>query len=182
MTGGEDFLRESSQWLGQGDIFSSAPVLDVAEGAPNLVAEFRTGPAMLVTHDCAMDKATNAGAMTVERLAFVRLRSVDALPKQRADLLRSRAHERQPYEAQYLGHVPTLGEMYVLVSDPYFVPIHHFGGLLREFDGPDRDGDRVNFLVATTNDSRVASLADTHLELFRDKWNIQWTRRMPADT
>lgn len=50
-------MRPHLPWLGQGDIFRAVPVIVVRlVGAGNVEAEATTGPAVLLTHDCAMDK------------------------------------------------------------------------------------------------------------------------------
>lgn len=141
-----------------------------------IVAQMRVGPAMLITHDCDLDKMTGSGKPKIERFSFVRLREVDALEPSRAELIRSSYGKLQPYEAQYLGILPGIGESYVLVSDPYYLPSSYFGYEIREFtDQPEPN----KHLALTENDSRRFRLSAAEIELFRTKWNIHWTRRKP---
>lgn len=167
-------------WLCQGDIFGNIRVLDYPDIAgPDLVPQLRVGQAMLVTHDCSLDKMTGKGRHTIERLAFVRIREVDALPPDRAELLRSSHGKVQPYEAQYLGVLPDIGESYVLVSDPYFLPARYFDPRIEIYaDQPEPNG----HLTIAKNDSRRFRLSDSELEIFRIKWNAQWTRTMPRQS
>lgn len=165
----------SEAWLSQGDIFAHAPVLDYPALSQDLVASSRRGPALLMTHGCALDKQTNAGRPTIERLTFLRLRSVDALPDDRAKMLRSTATELMPYETLYLGMLPKIGESYVLVSDPYFVPGDYFGPDIQNFDDSHDAGRR---LAITQNDSRSHRLSDEAVELLHAKWIAFWTRKV----
>lgn len=167
-------------WLCQGDIFASTLVLDYPELSDGkIVPQLRVGPAMLVTHDCDLDKATASGKPKVERFSFVRLRSVEALPADRIGIIRTSPEKLQPYEAQYLGVIPGIGESYVLVSDPYFLPASYFGFELREYpDHPEPN----RHLTITKNNSRIYRLSDPEIALFRAKWNIHWTRQAPPTT
>lgn len=169
-------LVASQPWLSQGDVFSSVPVLDVVTANSRAVASLRPGPAMLVTHDCALDKKTGSGRSTIDRISFVRLRDVASLPAQRADLLRGRADELQPYEALYLGEIEGIGESYVLVSDPYFLPALYFATELRQFDGSLEDASPQTLLVPVANDARVGRVSDPVLGLLCNKWIAHWTR------
>lgn len=169
---------ECEKWLCQGDIFANAPVLDYPNMSDGrLIPQLRNGPAMLVTHDCDLDKLSG-GKPKIERMAFVRLRNVEELPANRADLIRRSNGKLQPYEAQYLGRIPGVGESYVLVSDPYFVPVSYFGTAIVQYPGPEPN----QHLTATANDSRRFRLSNADLTLFRTKWTINWTRLQPKPT
>lgn len=162
-------------WLCQGDIFANAPVLDFPDLSDGrLLPQMRNGPAMLVTHDCDLDKM-KAGKPKIERLAFVRLRNVEELPADRIELIRGSGEKTQPYEAMYLGQIPGIGESYVLVSDPYFVPVGYFKTSIVTYPGPQPN----QHLTVTENDSRRFRLSDADLALFRTKWIINWTRLQP---
>ncbi|RFZ47551.1 hypothetical protein DAVIS_00263 [Mycobacterium marinum] len=164
-------------WLCQGDIFGNTRVLDYPDiDGAELVPQLRVGQAMLVTHDCALDKMNRKGQHTIERLAFVRIRNVEELPSNRAEVIRSSYGKVQPYEAQYLGVIPDIGESYVLVSDPYFLPVKYFGAKIELYpDEPEPN----RHLTISRNDSRRFRLSDSELEMFRIKWNVQWTRAFP---
>ena len=134
-----------------------------------------TGPALLINHGCALDKKSGSGKPKIERLAFVRIRDVAALPSDRQGLLRSKDGELEPFEVMYLGHVPTIGEAYVSMSDPYHVPARHFGVVMQTFG----DGEESR-LALTEHDHRVGRLNDEAVLLFRRKWIAYWTRLSPV--
>lgn len=167
-------------WLSQGDVFSSVPFIDFLPSGPSgdLSVELTQSAAMLVTHDCALDKKTRAGHSTIEQLSFLPLQSVSALPGERRALVRR--NELQPYEAFYLGDVPDVGEAYVLVSDVYAVPAAHFGVSISAFPEPPEGETPGDYLQAGDRDMRVARPTPGQLELLRSKWNAHWTRRLPA--
>lgn len=129
-----------------------------------------------MTHGCALDKKTNSGKITIERLSFLRIRSVGALPRERANLLRGAKGQIQPYEALYLGTLAGIGESYTLVSDPYFVPAEFFGPELSDY--PTVDGSASErLLTITKNDSRTLRLSEDSIDLLHAKWIAFWTRR-----
>ncbi|WP_155770880.1 MULTISPECIES: hypothetical protein [Mycobacterium] len=133
---------------------------------------------MLINHECALDKMNRRGDATIERLSFVRIRDVAATPDHRQQLLRSNATELQPLEAHYLGHLAGLGESYVVLSDPYYVPASYFGIETRAFAGLP-DGEKR--LAMTSHDTRFGRLTDQSLALFRRKWIAYWTRLEPVE-
>ena len=178
MTSAGETAAEASPWLCQGDLFSSAPVLYYPDLSQDLLAQLRKGPAMLITHDCALDKMNNRGEAAIERLSFVRIRDLTATPDHRQQLLRTNAAELQPFEAHYLGEVAGFGESYVLLSDPYYLPAGYFGVETRAFTGLP-DGEKR--LAITNHDTRFGRLGDQSLELFRKKWNAYWTRVVPDE-
>lgn len=170
---------ECDPWLSQGDIFANTFVLDYPNfGDDRVLPQLRNGPAMLVTHDCDLDKTTGRGVSKIERLAFVRLRDVESLPTDRAQLIRSSYGKLEPYEAQYLGEIPGIGESYVMVSDPYFVPARNFKYEIREYT--DHEPPNRHFTL-TEGDSRRFKLSETEIALYRAKWTAHWTRQVPSE-
>lgn len=112
-------LRDNLPWLCQGDIFGNAPIVDVGIAASGEIqATIISGPAVLLTHDCDMDKPNRDGTPRAERLQFVRLRAVDVLPRDRQQTLRATRDRIAPYEVQYLGEISGFGESFILFSDP----------------------------------------------------------------
>lgn len=81
----------------------------------------------------------------------------------------------------YLGDVPDVGVSDVMLNQPYTLPAPLLGTARRSFTSElagDVDDDRG---VATVWDTRVASLTDASLELFRREWSAQWTRMVPPE-
>lgn len=166
-------------WLSQGDIFASVPVLDISLTLGSPVARLPVGPAILITHDCALDKKSNKGVSRLEDVTFLRLQNVAELPPERQGNLRGSAGRFQPYEAMYLGRVSDLGECYVMLTAPYTLPAQIFRPELREYDEGSSAGEPGVYLTPTDFDSRVAKLSADGLDLLRKKWMIQWTRMQP---
>lgn len=173
-------LTAHAKWLSQGDIFLSAPILDAVCVGEECVPRVSTGPALLITHGCSLDKKTNAGAWTIRTFHFLPLRATSGLGDDKQTLLRQQADLVNPAEAFYLGDVPELTESHVLLSEPFSIPATHFRPSLKEFSLP--DGKSETMLIANSNDSRLARLSDPHLAILRDKLNVYWTRRQPAES
>jgi hypothetical protein len=93
-------MRNHLPWLGQGDIFSSVPVLDVTLSSSGAVqAEVAEGPAVLLSHDCDMDKPDRTtGQPRISRMQFARLRSVDATSPTFQTTLRASKNSVGPFE------------------------------------------------------------------------------------
>lgn len=172
MTSDGGIVSPVSPWLCQGDLFKQAPVIYYPDLSQDFVVQLRRGPALLINHDCALDKL-NQGKASIERLSFVSIRKVSALPADRQQLIR--ADKLQPYEAHYLGELSEFGESYIVLSDPYHIPADYFGVEAQEF--ADVGGEKRS--VITNHDSRFGTLSSESLTLFRTKWNAYWTRLVP---
>lgn len=160
-------LRDRLPWLCQGDIFANSPIVDVSVTATTEVqAAVISGPAVLLTHDCDMDKPNRDGTPRVERLQFARLRAVDALPVDRQRTLRSSSDKIAPYEVLHLGDVPDFGESFILFSDPYYFPTVHLEARFVDYDS-DGTQEAGRYLTAQKNDSRIGRLDVAQLALMR---------------
>lgn len=176
MTSDGGVVADVSPWLCQGDLFRTAPVLHYPDLSKDFIVQLRMGPAMLVNHDCALDKLKK-GEATIERFSFLSIRNLAVLPEDRQQLTRTNANELAPFEAHYLGHLVGLGESYVVLSDPWYVPANYFGAHARTF----AEAGNEKRLAIRNHDSRFARLGDASLALFRHKWNAYWTRTVPRD-
>lgn len=168
-------MREPLPWLAQGDIFADVPIVSprVAADSHGLSHGSDHGPAMLITHDCSLDKANGRGRATIRRLFFLPLRAVATLQPDRASMLRH--GELAPFESLYLGEVSDFGETYVVMSEAYYLPAEYFSVELEQFNHLDpKAGARR--LVATVNCDRAGSVDDLALALFQKKWIAFWTR------
>ncbi|MHB8452756.1 MAG: hypothetical protein ACYDAQ_20220 [Mycobacteriales bacterium] len=178
-------MREHEPWLGQGDIFLEAPVLAASLGADGLLRfSAEIGPALLLTHDCVLDKPPFAGgAPRTERLQFARLRAAESLPPNRRDTLRGMATKPEPVEALWLGDLLDLGPSFILLSDPYFVPVGYFQPYLEDYSRHEhaRPGDAKRYLTPAVNDTRIGRLDESQLVLLQRKMMIFWTRAEPAE-
>ncbi|MBD3924701.1 hypothetical protein IEZ26_08725 [Nocardioides cavernae] len=166
-------------WLSQGDIFSS--VLIVRAGVSQAVATqgIARGPALLISHGCAIDKKTNSGRSKLEYLSFLPLQSVAELEEQSAGNLRRSAVDPtlRPFEAFYLGEVPSVGESYVMLTQPFTLPADFFRPELQPFTAEDTGDAEDTRPVPAMGDTRVGQLTEDAVGVFSRKWAIQWTRR-----
>jgi hypothetical protein len=170
-------VREHLPWLCQGDIFAEMPIVDTSLAATGDVAvAVIIGPAVLLTHDCDMDKPDRGGAPKVERMQFARLRSVQAQPGNRQHTLRDRRAKIAPYEILYLGDVSTFGESFMLLSDPYYVPAAYFRPDFQSYIGHSEADEVGQYITAQAHDSRVGRLDSFQLALLRQKMPAFWSR------
>lgn len=177
MSGPEPLLVEALPWLSQGDMFREVSLVVTEPGSPVGLSS-PVGPAMLMSHDCALDKRNRAGASTVSSVNFLPLFQVSLLDKGlSSELLRG---QLMPYQAMYVGEVPSVGPSYVEFSRIYRLPPQYLDTELRTFDPPPHGEEAGEHLCASQNDTRVAKLSAPALDLLRSKWNAYWTRRQPA--
>jgi hypothetical protein len=174
-------LVNHDAWLDQGDLFSEVPIVAVTLSAGEIVTSASSGPAVLMTFGCVLDKHGRDGKLRVERLHFLPLRTTLGLPQDRKAFLRSTADQLQPIEPLYLGEISGFGETYALMSDIVMVPPAYFGLELREV-GLDHRGQPDLRPHPTTCDTRIGRLPDHKMELLTAKWLAQWTGLKPEGT
>lgn len=166
-------------WLSQGDIFESVLVTRV--GVANGIAAQAPGrgPALLVSHGCAIDKKTRAGTSRLEYVSFLPIQDVDGLEPQQADQLRRMKDTPQPYEVMYLGELPGIGEGYLSLTQPFTLPAVMLRTELKDFTAEETGDEADRRIVPTIGDTRVAKLSEAGIDLFHHKWIAQWTRKAP---
>lgn len=171
-------MRNYLPWLCQGDVFGNVPVLDVAiDGDINISARMMFGPAVLMTHDCAMDKPDKDGRPRVEFLQFARLRSMASLPEGKRNNLRGARAKVPPFEAMYLGEVAEFGEAFILLTDPYFLPSRYFSlAFVNYRDHVAADPQVSDYITPRSADSRVGRIDEEQIDLLRRKMMAFWTR------
>lgn len=172
----QGLVQPPQDWLCQGDVFRSVPLIIPALNQGTVVASVNNGPALVLTHGCAMDKPTRDGRPRIEFLTVAPLLSLAVQDNNRQTLLRKQAAERQPYEVLYLGEVADFGEAYVSLSETALIPASLFQPVLQAITLPG-EAEPSNCLVPTVNGDRVATLTASHLELLLDKMMTFWTRR-----
>jgi len=173
-------IEQCDAWLTQGDVFRSVPIvgLRVISGVARPVVE--SGPAMLITHSCVMDKPRGKRDLTprIERLHFLPLTSIASVDEDRQRLLRQQPQKLQPYGACYLGSMGLIGEVFVGLADPVHVPAEFFQVAL----SPNREDAPSDYhLVAQANDTRFGRPAESIMDLFRAKWIAHWTGQKPSE-
>lgn len=171
-------MIERRPWLAQGDVFADVPiVLTGVDDRGDVSVTQQRGPALLLTYDCQLDKATRQGVPKVSRLHFAPLIAVATQDASRQSLLRQKSVT--PYEAFYLGDCgrPT-GEAFILLSEIYSLPAALFAFELRDASAIDPAANTADrYLVLTADDNRIGSLDDDERTLLQDKHNLFWTQR-----
>lgn len=166
-------------WFCQGDILRSVPILTAVLGeASDVNFMILQGPAVLLTHGCALDKARK-GRPTAKRLHFVPIVDVSVQDPGKQSALRSSG--LTPYEVMYLGHCGDLNECFIVLSEIYSLPIGYFAPTLETWEGHPaaRVGD--TYLTPARNGARLGRLDDKQVALLLDKMNAYWTRRLPEE-
>lgn len=167
-------MLSARPWLDQGDVFENVPILAPKVGEDGeLSSDTSHGPALLMTHGCALDKTNRRGAVRILRLAFLPLRSVSYAPEdQRRELRRDLLN---PSEVLYIPDAGRFGESYCILSEVYYLPAGAFGLRLVSFDHPDAEEGSLH-LEATVNGGRVGRLEVERVDLLKRKWIGYWTR------
>lgn len=171
-------MRPHLPWLSQGDIFGSLPIVSVRlDSANSPTAEMAPGPAVLVSHDCALDKPDKAtGLPRVERVQLARLRTLKTLTLDKQNSLR--AGRLGPYEALYLNEPSPLGESFLLLDDVYSLPASYLALKLRAHPShPESESPEALYTTPTVNDSRIGRLDEAQLDLLHKKMIAFWTRQ-----
>ncbi len=164
-------LAEPAKWLSQGDIFLDVPV-------PDLRASDHSGPALLATYNCALDKRTGSGKSKVTHLNFLPIRSLTLVQPQLAEALRSNPTSLTPYVALYLSDLPTIGEGYVNLMECFTLPISEFSVEIQDFSEDLSVGDPGEDCCRLVDNSprvRSSTLSPSHHGLFLEKWRAHWT-------
>jgi hypothetical protein len=174
-------LESQLPWLSQGDIFSDVPLLGISLNTTTgeLDTRWDHGPALLITHGCAMDKASSRDRPTIKRLHFLPLAAVDIQDPTRRDILRR--DSITPYEVLYIGQCGHLGEVFATLSEVYYLPASFFQPQLAEFSGHEQAQLEDRYLIATKGDSRIGRLDSEQVEKLKSKMMLYWTRRQPVD-
>jgi hypothetical protein len=117
----------------------------------------------------------------MDRFQFARLRTFASLAHERQQNLRGRADKVEPTEVLVVGEIPDLGETFMLLSEPHYLPATYFGGTFVDYaDHKDATGDDRAFLTpASKHDTRICRLDDPQIELLRLKMQGFWTRTQP---
>ena len=142
----------------------------------NLELGFRHGPAMLITHNCTLDKRNKRGELLTPRYHFL---PVIALSEQNPDRQATiRRNELTPYEVCYLGDCGELQESFVVLHEIYALPSALFSPYLGAFEVDPEAESGQEYLGIQANDSRIGRIEDNRVELLRRKLNAYWTRKL----
>lgn len=177
-------MRIHLPWLSQGDIFGEIPVVGVElDPAGDVRAQCSPGPAVLLTHDCAMDKQDKVtGLPRVKRLQFARLRSITALPADQQASLRGASKKTGPFDILHLGEMPQFGETFMFLTDPYYLPAQYFNLVLLAHSDHSEAGTRnAKYITPQRHDTRIGRIDEEQLDRLRHKMLAYWTRlKLPS--
>ncbi len=174
----DQLTRPPERWVSQGDIFSDVPLLSFENSALPTPMLSR-GPAMLITHGCALDKKTRTGQSTIQRLHFLPVRSLTIYPSDQRRQLVASASKIQPFEVIYLGEIGEHGEVIAILSEPVTVPASFFALGLTLPEGSEEGEERLTLMSDT--ETRIATLTNEHSRLLSLKLNAYWTRSVPEN-
>lgn len=168
-------------WFSQGDILERVPIISVdapIEGSLSVTSPL--GPAVLLTHGCAMDKASRAGKPSIRTLHFAPLVAVSHQDPSRQRLLR--AGGLTPYEVMHLGDCGPFGESFIVLSQMYALPTAYFVPTVIAWPDHPAALPDDRYCTPSANASRVGRLDDAQVDLLKRKMNAFWTRLLPKDT
>lgn len=170
-------MRPALPWLCQGDIFKSVPVPVVeADATGQLCVTYDSrGPALLITHDCTLDKTNRALEVKVRRLFFLPLVALSVASRDQEAALRR--NQVFPAESLFLPGAGEFGDCFVVLSSAYYLPADLFNLRLTKFEHPEAED--AHHLEAMANGDRPCRLDADALDLFRQKWSVFWTRLLP---
>jgi hypothetical protein len=171
-------MRSHLPWLGQGDIFAEVPIIiSELDQAREVVVRQEPGPAILLTHDCAMDKPDRNGNPRVETLQFASLKTFSALSSDRQINLRGQATALMPFDALYVGQIPDFGETFFVLADTFCLPSTFFSLEFSDYGGHEHADDNIaNYVVSRAKDTRIGRLDQSQLDLLRRKLPAYWAR------
>jgi hypothetical protein len=168
-------------WFCQGDVLRSVPILTaVLNQASDVDVRIMRGPAVLLTHGCALDKANRRGRPTAKRLHFAPLVAVSVQDPGKQSVLR--AAQLTPYEVMYLGECGEFGESFIVLSEVYSLPIEFFSPTVRAWEEHPAAIEGDAYLTPEKNGDRVGRLNEQQVALLLNKMTAYWTRRLPTES
>ena len=177
-------VQPQRPWFRCGDVLSSIPMsrprLMSADGA--VTFESSVGPALLLTHDCAMDKRRRNGTPRTALLQFAPLAQMSQLSDDLAQGLRAQRSALAPLDTMYVGEVDGIGDCYISLLDPHYLPIEYFGAQVVDQSGHELcDPDDPFHLTPGRRDTRVETLDDEQIQLLQMKMMAFWSRVTPQE-
>ena len=149
------------------------PLLGAQEAGGEVSSTSNVGPALLLTHDCNLDKARPGSQVRIERLQFLPLADMSVLDRSRQGLLRK--EELNPPEAFFVGQVGRI-EAFVLLSEAFWLPASYFALRLEAFaDHPEAEPE-ARRLVAGRHGNRLGQIEAHRRALLHQKIVAFWTR------
>lgn len=170
-------MEACKPWLCQGDVFASIPlaVTSLDDGG-SLLAVVDQGPALLLTHDCQLDKRG------LSRVVFAPLSSPDDAGVTGSNLGQLRKGWLTPPEAIYLPDAGNGEEAIALLGQAFTIPTEYFDLALEDFsDHLEHDPEQPWHARARRFDTRAATMSPDETQLMRWKMAAYWTGETPED-
>lgn len=168
-------MRTPEPWLSQGDLFSEVPLVIAhvnERGAVRYVEG--TGPALLLTDNCILDKRTRKRQTPkVGRLHVAPVRALADLDLEEDSQRRLLAGELNPPEPIYLD-LGRDGQAVALLGETYPIPSEYFGLEATKDDADAGDDYRV-MIGRTDRDTRSYAMERAEQRLLQEKLAYFWS-------
>ncbi len=134
----------------------------------------REGPALLLTHDCQLDKSG------LSRLQFAPLSAVEGSGVSGSNLGQLRKGWLTPPEAVYLSDAGNGEEAIALLGQAFMIPTAYFDLTVVDFsEHLEHDPELPWHAQAHRHDTRVATMGADEAQLMRWKMAAYWTGEAP---
>jgi hypothetical protein len=167
-------------WLCQGDVFSDVPLVVASYENGEVGFTATTGPALLISEDCQIDKRTSRAGKP-KPANFFQLVPVRALSRNQlgSDLVRRLLDgDRNPPALVYLDDVGG-NEALAVLSESFPLPSAYFELDVEDFTGDPRhdpnDPDPVHVVARRPGLHRVAAMSEAERHLLQEKLAFYWT-------
>lgn len=158
--------------MSQGDIFKRVPIWQVASEKPQKT--FELGPALLVTHDCNLDKRRGNGEFSIQRVQLIPIRAVSAQDLNRQAV--ARQDKLSPPEVLYIGEIADdenggSWEGLALLSEIFTLPSITFQPSITDYAGDAllEPGDDTERLCFGLHGERYGTLSNDRLDFLYRK-------------
>lgn len=170
-------MEACKPWLCQGDVFASVPLtvssLD-SDGGVRVVVE--AGPALLLTHDCQLDKAG------LSRMQFAPLSPAEGSGISPSNLGQLRKGWLTPPEAMWLPDAGNGEEAVALLGQAFMIPAGYFDLAVEDFSDHlqhDPEWPMHAKVRREERDTRAATMSADEAQLLRCKMSAYWTGEVP---
>jgi hypothetical protein len=164
-------------WLCQGDVFASVPLTVTSlVGADGVQCVVREGPALLLTHDCQLDKRG------LSRLVFAPVSSPTDAGVTGSNLGQLRKGWLTPPEAIWLPDAGNGEEAVALLGQAFMIPTAYFDLAVEDFSYHLEHDPELPWHARVRReerDTRAATMSADEAQLMRCKMSAYWTGEVP---
>jgi hypothetical protein len=127
-----------------------------------------------------MDKRRRNGDPRTALLQFAPLAQTSQLSRDLAQGLRAQRTSITPLDTLYVGEVNGIGECYISLLDPHYLPIEYFGAQVVDQSAHELCDPADPFhLTPRRRDTRIETLDDEQIHLLQMKMMAFWSRVTP---